>query len=76
MKRKQYLYAISFWSTDSQQRTGQGCVQIIRPQKIKTLEDFNGVSNYIKETNNLTQLAICNIMLLGKVRADCSKDKQ
>lgn len=68
MKRKEYFYAISFWSCDNEGRTGQGCVQLHRQRKIKTIEDYNAVSEYIKETNNLKQMVICNIMLLGKVK--------
>ncbi len=69
MKKKQYLYAISFWFTDNEGRTGQSCSQIIRDTKIDTLAAFDSVVAYLKEINNFSTVAICNIMLLGKVKA-------
>ena len=69
MKKKQYLYVISYWYTDKKGRTGQGCSQISRDTKIDNLAAFNSVVDYLKETNNFSTLAICNIMLLGKVKA-------
>jgi hypothetical protein len=68
MKKKQYLYAISFWFTDNEGRTGQSCSQIIKDTKIDNLAAFNSVVAYLKETNNFSTVAICNIMLLGKVK--------
>jgi hypothetical protein len=68
MKKKQYLYAISYWCTDKECRTGQSCSLVIRPTKINTVESFNAVSDYITNYNNFQTIAICNIMLLGKVK--------
>jgi hypothetical protein len=61
--RKQYLYVISYWHSN-----GQGCAQITRSTKIKTIEDFNGVLKHIEAYNGLKNVIICNIMLLGKVK--------
>lgn len=69
MKKKQYLYAISYWCTDKEGRSGQSCSLITRPRKIKTVLDFNNMSAYLREHNQLRTIAICNIMLLGKVKA-------
>lgn len=66
--RKQYLYAISYWCTNKEGRTGQSCSLITRPTKINTVESFNAVSDYIINYNNFLTIAICNIMLLGKVK--------
>lgn len=66
MKKKQYLYAISFWFTDQDGKQGQSCVQILRSAKIKSQSAFGSVVDYIKERNNLSTVVICNIMLLGK----------
>jgi hypothetical protein len=68
MKKKQYLYAISFWFTDNEGRTGQSCSQITRTTKIDNLVSFNSVVTCLKETNNFSNVSICNIMLLGKVK--------
>jgi hypothetical protein len=68
MKKKQYLYAISYWCTDKEGRTGQSCSLVIRPAKINTVESFNAVSDYLINYNNFKTIAICNIMLLGKVK--------
>ena len=43
MKRKQYLYAISYWCTDKEGRSGQSCSLITRPSKINTVLDFNNM---------------------------------
>ena len=66
--KKKYLYAISYWFTDSEGRTGQGCNQIYRDTKINTLVAFNELGTKIKEVNNFKTVVICNIMLLGKER--------
>jgi hypothetical protein len=66
--RKQYLYAISFWFTDNEGRSGQSCSLVTRPTKINTVESFNAVSDYLINYNNFKTIAICNIMLLGKVK--------
>lgn len=66
--RKQYLYAISYWFTDKEGRTGQSCSLITRPTKINSIESFNAVSEYLINYNNFKTLVICNIMLLGKVK--------
>lgn len=63
MKKKQYLYVVSYWHSN-----GQGCSQITRKTKIKTIDDFNSLLDTIQSYNNLTNIVICNIMLLGKVR--------
>jgi hypothetical protein len=68
MKKKQYLYAISFWFTDNEGRSGQSCSLITRPSKIDTINDFNNMSDYLREHNQFRTIAICNIMLLGKVK--------
>lgn len=65
MKKKQYLYAIAFCHDN-----GQGCVQMTRKRKIATLEDFNDVLQVIKDRNNLKNVVIINIMLLGKVKVN------
>ena len=66
--RKQYLYAISYWRTDKEGRSGQSCSLVTRPTKINTVESFNAVSDYLINYNNFKTIAICNIMLLGKVK--------
>jgi hypothetical protein len=66
--RKQYLYAISYWFTDKEGRTGQSCSLITRPAKINSIESFNAVSECLLNYNNFKTLVICNIMLLGKVK--------
>ncbi len=68
MKKKQYLYAISYWCTDKEGRSGQSCSLMTRPSKISTVLDFNNVSDYLREYNQFSTIAICNIMLLGKVK--------
>lgn len=65
MKKKQHLYAIAFFHEG-----GQGCVQMTRKRKIATLEDFNDVLLVIKDKNNLKNVVIINIMLLGKVKVN------
>ena len=68
MKRKQYLYAISYWCTDKEGRSGQSCSLITRPTKINTVNNFFDMSDYLRERNQFKTIAICNIMLLGKVK--------
>lgn len=63
MRRKWYLYAISFFH-----KCGNGCVQIWRDHKINTFEEFRKVIDFIASENNLENVAIINIMLICKER--------
>lgn len=63
MKKKWYLYAISFFHSN-----GNGCVQIWRDKKINSFEQFEDVRNFICKENNLKGVAIINIMLICKER--------
>ena len=60
MKTKKYLYAISFFHSQ-----GNGCW---RNKKINSYEEFEAVRNFICKENNLTGVAIINIMLICKER--------
>jgi hypothetical protein len=68
--KKKYLYAIAFWATDKDGRSSTGCAQITRTRKINTISDFNETMSTIYSNNTqLANVVICNIMLLGKVKA-------
>lgn len=43
-----------------------GVISCIEIKKIKTIKDFNEVKSFIEESNGLENIAIINIMLLGK----------
>ena len=68
MKKRQYLYAISYFFTKEDGTQGNGCSQIYRPTKINTLSAFNSIIDYLKKENNFSNCVIINIMLLGKVK--------
>ena len=68
LRKKQHLYAISYWFTNEAGQTGQGCAQIYRPSKIDNMVAFNYTIEKLKTDNNLKTVVICNIMHLGKVR--------
>ena len=63
MKKKWYLYSISFFHSN-----GNGCVQIWRDEKINSFEQFEIVRDFICKKNNLENVAIINIMLICKER--------
>ena len=63
MSKKMYLYAISFFH-----KYGNGCVQIFRYRKINSLKEFDDVRKFIASENKLENVAIINIMLIGKER--------
>jgi hypothetical protein len=67
-RKKQRLYAISYWFTNEDGQTGQGCVQIYRSTKINNIDAFNYTVEKIKSDNNLKTVVICNIMYLGKIK--------
>jgi hypothetical protein len=63
MKKKKYLYLVSYFH-----QMGSGSAQLYRRKKINNLKEFNEVRNFIEQSNNLENVAIINIMLLGKER--------
>lgn len=63
MKKKKYLYLVSYFH-----RWGNGSSQLYRRKKINNLKEFDEVRNFIEQSNNLENVAIINIMLLGKER--------
>lgn len=63
MKKKKYLYLVSYFH-----RMGNGSSQICRRKKINNLKELDEVRNFIEQSNNLENVAIINIMLLGKER--------
>lgn len=67
MKKRMYFYIISFKGI-SEQGQGDFCVQIFRPKKVRTFEDFEDLKEFIKKENNCTKVIINNIMLMGRVR--------
>lgn len=64
MKRKKYLYHISFFF----EYGGATSVLLARDHKINSVTDYREVEEYLKERNNLDKIVIFNINLLGKVR--------
>ncbi len=67
MKKKMYFYVVSFKGIN---RYGQGdyCVQIFRPKKVNTFEEFEDLREFIKKKNNCEKVIINNIMLMGRYR--------
>jgi hypothetical protein len=63
MRRKYFLYAISFFHSK-----GNGCVQLYRKKKINTLKEFYEARDFIASNNNLENVVIINIMLICKER--------
>lgn len=61
MKKKQYFYVISYFHSK-----GNGCCQLSRNKKIKTIKDFDEVRSFIEKNNGLETVVIINIMLMGK----------
>lgn len=61
MKKKQYFYVISYFHSK-----GNGCCQLYLNKKIKTIKDFDEVRSFIEENSRLENIAIINIMLIGK----------
>lgn len=68
MKKKMYFYVISFKGISGLLQ-GDYCVQIFRPKKIRTYEDFEDVKEFIMKENNCEKVIINNIMLMGRYRA-------
>jgi hypothetical protein len=66
MKKRKYLYAISYSCTMADGRQGDGCCQLYFSNKINTQERFLAAVDFIKSENNLTSCVILNIMLLGR----------
>lgn len=66
MKKKHYLYAISYSCTTTDGKQGDGCSQLYFPYKINTIERFISALETIKVNNSLTNCVILNIMLLGR----------
>lgn len=64
MKRKKYLYLISFFYDNS----GAASVLLTRNYKINSIADYREVEEYLKKRNNMNKIVIFNINLLGKVR--------
>ncbi len=64
-RKKKYAYMVSYFH-----KNGNGCSQILRDTKIKTLEDFEGLRSYIQERNELENVAIINYILIGKQQED------
>jgi hypothetical protein len=66
MKKRKYLYAISYSCTMADGRQGDGCSQLYFSRKINTQERFLAAVDFIKSENNLTNCVILNIILLGR----------
>lgn len=67
MKKRKYFYIISFIGIN-EYGGGDFCVQIFRPKKIRTFEDFEDVKEFIMKENNCEKVIINNIMLMGRVK--------
>ena len=67
MKKRMYFYVISFIGINAHGR-GDFCVQIFRPKKIRTFEDFEDVREFVKKENHCEKVIINNIMLMGRVK--------
>lgn len=65
MRKRAYLYNISFFHSN-----GNGCSQLIRTNKINSLQEFDKVRLYLEETNNLKGVAIINYQLICKTYLD------
>lgn len=63
MMKKRYLYNVAYFHTN-----GNGCVQIIRDNKINNLEEFNAVRRFIEEMNDLKNVVIINYQLITTCR--------
>ena len=64
-KKKRYLYVVSFFHSK-----GNGCVQILRKRKVNNLKEFEKLRDFIAMNNNLENVAIINIMYIGKERVN------
>lgn len=67
IKKKMYFYVVSFKGI-SERGQGDFCVQIFRPKKVRTFEDFEDLREFIRKENHCLKVIINNIMLMGKVK--------
>ena len=67
MKKRMYFYIISFKGINGSNQ-GDFCVQIYRPKKVRTFDDFEALKEFIKKENNCEKVIINNIMLMGRYR--------
>lgn len=67
MKKRMYFYVISFKGIRGSNQ-GDFCVQIYRPKKVRTFDDFEALREFIKKENNCEKVIINNIMLMGRYR--------
>lgn len=72
-----YNYLISYiFSSKGYLTPGYGTMQLSREKKIKTFEDINEITEFIKKsmnTEDIVNLNIYNFILLGKTKTKNNK---
>lgn len=61
--KKRYFYNVSYHHS-----AGLGTSQIVRDEKIKSIEDFIALKELIERENNFKNVGIINFQLIGKQR--------
>ena len=72
-----YNYLVSYiFSSKGYLTPGYGTIQLSREKKIKTFEDINEITEFIKKsinTEDIVNLNIYNFILLGKTKTKNNK---